>query len=128
MGKKKPGYTRTTISVPADLKGRMNKVKEDVNWSALACQAFQGKLAEIAAKKERKTMIVPIPGPAVADLLAACAAVIGTAESAHETGHAEGEVVGANWDVLGPMLRAATARAVNSPSAGFGSSVKPVGW
>jgi len=75
MGKKKPGYTRTTISVPADLKGRMNKVKEDVNWSALACQAFQGKLAEIAAKKERKTMIVPIPGPAVADLLAACKTV-----------------------------------------------------
>jgi hypothetical protein len=53
---KTTGSHRTTISVPLDLKKRMDKVKEDVNWSALACQAFEGKLAEIAAKKETKTM------------------------------------------------------------------------
>lgn len=47
---------RTTISVAADLKRRMDKVKEPVNWSALACRAFEQKLGEIAAKKEKKTM------------------------------------------------------------------------
>ena len=56
MAKKRPGYTRTTISVPVDLKKRMDKVREDVNWSALACQAFQDKLAEIATQKERRIM------------------------------------------------------------------------
>jgi len=47
MGKKRPNTIRTTISVPRELKGRMDKVKEGVNWSALACQAFQTKLAEL---------------------------------------------------------------------------------
>lgn len=37
---------RMTISVPQDLKVRMDHVKEPVNWSATACQAFQTKLAE----------------------------------------------------------------------------------
>jgi len=56
MGKKRPNTIRTTISVPRELKGRMDKVKEDVNWSALACQAFQAKLAEIATRKETRKM------------------------------------------------------------------------
>ena len=56
MGKKKSNIVRTSISVPRELKRRMDKVKEDVNWSALACQAFQEKLAEIAARKEVKAM------------------------------------------------------------------------
>lgn len=34
----------------------MDKVNEPVNWSALAGRAFEEKLAEIAIKKERKTM------------------------------------------------------------------------
>lgn len=42
------GSVRTTISIPADLRRRMCKVKEDVNWSALACVAFEAKLLEIA--------------------------------------------------------------------------------
>ena len=50
------GSHRTTISVPLELKKRMDKVKEDVNWSALACRAFEQKLAEVASKKENKTM------------------------------------------------------------------------
>lgn len=54
MGKK-PGYLRTTISVPRELKRRMDAVKETVNWSAIACRAFEEKLAEIATKKEEKT-------------------------------------------------------------------------
>lgn len=55
MGKKH-GSFRTTISVPADLKARMDRVNEPVNWSALACAAFEKKLAEIAAGKEKSTM------------------------------------------------------------------------
>lgn len=55
MGKK-PGYLRTTISVPRDLKRQMDAVKQPVNWSALACRAFEEKLADIATKKEEKTM------------------------------------------------------------------------
>jgi hypothetical protein len=47
---------RTTITVPQDLKRRMDAIKERVNWSALACKAFEEKLAEIASKKGRKTM------------------------------------------------------------------------
>jgi hypothetical protein len=53
---KKPNIVRTTISLPADLKRRMDKVTEDVNWSALACQAFESKLVEIISKRKEKTM------------------------------------------------------------------------
>jgi Sec-independent protein translocase protein TatA len=53
MGKKRPYFARTTITIPNDLKRRMDKLPEQVNWSGLACQAFQAKLAEIEAKKER---------------------------------------------------------------------------
>jgi hypothetical protein len=47
--------TRTTISVPAALKERMEQV-EGVNWSAIACRAFEAKLAEIITKKGAKDM------------------------------------------------------------------------
>ncbi len=33
-----------TITVPADLKWRMGTVKEEVNWSAIAAQAFEHML------------------------------------------------------------------------------------
>jgi hypothetical protein len=56
MAKKGTSVVRTTISVPRDLKRRMEKVKEPVNWSAVACRAFEDKLGEIATKKEKKTM------------------------------------------------------------------------
>jgi hypothetical protein len=56
MGKKKPGIYRTTISISADLKRRIDKAGEDVNWSAIAARAFESKLADIAAKKEKKNM------------------------------------------------------------------------
>jgi hypothetical protein len=44
-------HARTTISIPPDLKARMDAVDESVNWSALACQAFERKLAEIIKRK-----------------------------------------------------------------------------
>jgi hypothetical protein len=44
-------HSRTTISVPADLKARMDAVEEEINWSAVARQAFETKLAELIRRK-----------------------------------------------------------------------------
>jgi post-segregation antitoxin (ccd killing protein) len=43
--------TRTTISVPRDLKDRMDAVGVAVNWSAVACRAFERRVAEIEKRK-----------------------------------------------------------------------------
>lgn len=56
MAKKRQIRSVTSISVPPELKQRMDKVKEALNWSAIACQAFEQKLAEIASKREVKKM------------------------------------------------------------------------
>jgi hypothetical protein len=56
MEKQNKGSVRMNISLSQDLKRRMDQVEESVNWSALAARAFQGKLAELAAKKDQKTM------------------------------------------------------------------------
>ncbi len=42
----KSAYARTTITVPAELKQRMKSGGTGVNWSAVACAAFQQKLEE----------------------------------------------------------------------------------
>jgi hypothetical protein len=47
---------RTTISISEDLKRRMAAVKDRVNWSKVACEAFERKLAEIIARKGTKDM------------------------------------------------------------------------
>jgi hypothetical protein len=47
---------RTTITVPAELKARMDAVDEEVNWSAVACAAFDQKLAEIIKRRGVKDM------------------------------------------------------------------------
>ena len=49
-------HARTTISIPPDLKARMEAVDEPVNWSALACRAFEQKLAEIIKRKGSSNM------------------------------------------------------------------------
>jgi hypothetical protein len=56
MVKSQATTIRTTISVRRDLKSRMDKVKEPVNWSGLAAEAFERKLAEIENKKENPEM------------------------------------------------------------------------
>lgn len=48
--------TRMSISVSDNLKKRMDKIRESVNWSETARDAFERKLGEIAALKETKTM------------------------------------------------------------------------
>jgi len=48
--------TAVSVWVSDDLKRRMGKVKGQVNWSAVASEAFDRKLGEIAATKRKKTM------------------------------------------------------------------------
>ena len=47
---------RTTISLPDELKARMDAVGEPVNWSAEAAKCFERLLGEIAARKKEKDM------------------------------------------------------------------------
>ena len=51
----KHGVVRTTISIPADLKRQMDKVKS-ANWSAIAYRAFEVEIGAITQTKEKKTM------------------------------------------------------------------------
>jgi hypothetical protein len=48
-------YLRTTITVPHDLKRRMQGVSH-VNWSAVACQAFEAKLSEFSQRQGAQEM------------------------------------------------------------------------
>lgn len=53
--KQKPSSTpRMTISVPGNLRERMQAVTEDVNWSAIASRAFEAAIAQIEARKQVK--------------------------------------------------------------------------
>ena len=52
VAKMKPDYGRTTITVPFELKKRMKKVRGQVNWSAVACEAFENKLEELGPVEE----------------------------------------------------------------------------
>lgn len=45
---------RTTISLPDDLKARMDAATEPVNWSAEAAKCFEKVLGGIAARKSQK--------------------------------------------------------------------------
>ncbi len=47
---------RTTISIAASLKARMDEVGEGVNWSAVASQAFESKVAEFITKRGVRDM------------------------------------------------------------------------
>jgi hypothetical protein len=42
---------RTTISIPLELKERMDAVTDQVNWSAIAARAFEAKLFEIQSRR-----------------------------------------------------------------------------
>jgi hypothetical protein len=50
------GVIRTNISVPRELKARMDAVAERVNWSATAAEAFEAKLLALASTREVKGM------------------------------------------------------------------------
>jgi hypothetical protein len=42
-----PAYARTTITIPGELKARMETVGSRVNWSAIASEAFKSRLSEL---------------------------------------------------------------------------------
>ena len=44
------------VSVPDEIRGRMEKVRQAVNWSAVATEAFVKKLAEIASRKSEQEL------------------------------------------------------------------------
>lgn len=45
-------YGRTTITVPCELKQRMKSVGDYVNWSSVACKAFESKLEGLIQQEE----------------------------------------------------------------------------
>lgn len=45
-------YGRTTITVPSELKKKMKLLRGQVNWSAVACLAFEAKIEEIGPIEE----------------------------------------------------------------------------
>lgn len=47
---------RTTISLPDELKARMDALDMQVNWSAEAAKCFEKLLGAVAAKKQEKSM------------------------------------------------------------------------
>ena len=55
MSKKPKPVERRTISIPPDLDARMSKVDGE-NWSAIACNAFEARLGQIALQKKEKNM------------------------------------------------------------------------
>jgi hypothetical protein len=50
------GVIRVNVSVPRELKARMDAVAQRVNWSQTAAEAFEAKLLELAAQQEAKQM------------------------------------------------------------------------
>ncbi len=44
-------FTRINITIPPDLKRRMENVLVNVNWSAVAAEAFERKILEIGLKE-----------------------------------------------------------------------------
>ena len=56
MAKKSSVRSVTSISVSQSLRRRMDKVKSRVNWSAVACAAFEQELAKIDSQKEVRKM------------------------------------------------------------------------
>jgi hypothetical protein len=47
---------RVHVTIPADLKKRMDKANDLVNWSKVAREAFEQRLAEIVKQKGRASM------------------------------------------------------------------------
>ena len=47
---------KMTISIPDDLKARMDSVEQRVIWSAVSSAAFETKLGELSAEREKLAM------------------------------------------------------------------------
>jgi hypothetical protein len=73
---------RMTITIPPDVKAQMDQVHEQVNWSAVASEAFQRKVVEIRNRRtktmSRKELIEKLRASSAADPIG------------YEAGHARG--------------------------------------
>jgi hypothetical protein len=50
---------KMTISIPDELRKRMDRVRQDINWSAVAAESFEGKLREVnQLMRQEKIMAV----------------------------------------------------------------------
>jgi hypothetical protein len=78
-----PGTARTAISLSRDLKQRMDAVEVSVNWSAVAAEAFEAKLVELASKMETKNMEDVIARMKAAEEL--------DSQETYQQGHKDGE-------------------------------------
>jgi hypothetical protein len=77
---------RINVSISDDLKRRMDEVEDEgVNWSALAAQAFEARLAELAAKRGARSM---------RDVIARLRAAVGKGSC---EGSARGREAGIAW-------------------------------
>lgn len=98
--------TRMCISVPDDLKKRINRARKAVNWSALACEAFERKLGEIAERKARKTM---------SDVVQRLrASEIAEAPQSHQRGYDDGRIWAQNHATAKQLRRLAESRAAET--------------
>jgi hypothetical protein len=64
--------TRTSVSVPCDLKRRMEAIGSDINWSNVACEAFERKISELEGvdiqKIDAKKMVIQALKQVIEDL------------------------------------------------------------
>lgn len=84
MGETK-STARMTITMPAVLKEEMESVKDEVNWSGVAAEAFRGKLLELTSQRKGTTMTEVIERMKAAEEL----------ERNHD--YAEGKKAGTTW-------------------------------
>jgi hypothetical protein len=56
MAKKRASHSRMTITVPSHVRRRMAKLKDPINWSAVASDAFERKCNELDTDSELKLM------------------------------------------------------------------------
>jgi hypothetical protein len=56
MAKATGNAIRISITVPADVKADMDGIKESVNWSSVASEAFRAKVLELKSRKTGGTM------------------------------------------------------------------------
>ena len=57
--KQKMEGTRTTTNIDGSLRARMDASHDRVNWSAVACRAFEEKLLELASATPLGVMASP---------------------------------------------------------------------
>lgn len=89
---------RTSITLPADLKARMDKVsrRHDRNWSSIAAKAFSIELDEIVRKGEARSR-----GRIAARLRASKRIKI---DARYKTGRAAGEKWASDWAEIDQLM------------------------